>query len=520
MSASARERFAQRLRADPFTWREPRVHSVGVLLSDLLADPELGLSPLAQAGDPVLRGVYITDLLDPRRYLADGELVLTGMMWRTGPDDSERFAAAIADAGVAALAAGTARLGSTPPDLVEACRRRGVPLVEVPLALSFGTLSERVMAANRAPGRDWVAAVAAGADLEQVFDRAAAELGADCWALSATGRIVAGSAPLPQRDELVRDYLTGRTTQQFAVRTVGEGSGPRIAHWFVVVRSAASAAAELATVAALVRTRVDQARQIAGQSVESALRRLLDGTSSAAEVVARLETVGLPAGEPARVVLLSTGQDPVVEPDSADAIAVLREFAAATGLASVTAPLRDGAAAVFAADERRLAELPDRFRELLAHAEPALRAQAGISDVRDPGNLRAAVEEAGYALQLAERAPRNSVVPADELATHRALLAAVPAELRTSYRERVLGPLFAYDAAHAADLVRTLRMFLECGGSWSRCAGSLHIHVNTLRYRIGRVERITGRDLGNFSTRVDFHLALGLAAEDAAASRG
>jgi DNA-binding PucR family transcriptional regulator len=54
----------------------------------------------------------------------------------------------------------------------------------------------------------------------------------------------------------------------------------------------------------------------------------------------------------------------------------------------------------------------------------------------------------------------------------------------------------------------TLRAFLDCSGSWNKCAAALHIHVNTLRYRIRRIEELTGRDLGSLETRVDFFLAL------------
>ena len=45
-------------------------------------------------------------------------------------------------------------------------------------------------------------------------------------------------------------------------------------------------------------------------------------------------------------------------------------------------------------------------------------------------------------------------------------------------------------------------------GSWSRTAESLHLHVNTVRYRIERVEQLTGRDLSQFEDRVDVFLAL------------
>jgi DNA-binding PucR family transcriptional regulator len=72
----------------------------------------------------------------------------------------------------------------------------------------------------------------------------------------------------------------------------------------------------------------------------------------------------------------------------------------------------------------------------------------------------------------------------------------------------VLDPVLAYDARTGAGLRETLEAFLDCSGSWSRAAEQLHLHVNTVRYRIGRVEELTGRDLGSFPDRVDVFLAL------------
>jgi DNA-binding PucR family transcriptional regulator len=65
-----------------------------------------------------------------------------------------------------------------------------------------------------------------------------------------------------------------------------------------------------------------------------------------------------------------------------------------------------------------------------------------------------------------------------------------------------------YDVAHRSELVRTLEVFLHHSGSWSQAAAELHLHVNTLRYRIGRVAELTGRDLSSFPDRVDLYLAL------------
>ncbi len=88
------------------------------------------------------------------------------------------------------------------------------------------------------------------------------------------------------------------------------------------------------------------------------------------------------------------------------------------------------------------------------------------------------------------------------------LLASVPEPVLRSFADRLLGPLAEYDAAHNAELLPTLRSFLACDGSWSACAARMYVHVNTVRYRISRVEALTGRDLSALADRVDFFLAL------------
>lgn len=100
------------------------------------------------------------------------------------------------------------------------------------------------------------------------------------------------------------------------------------------------------------------------------------------------------------------------------------------------------------------------------------------------------------------------MVTVDEVDSHVLLLASVPDDVRRSFSDRLLRPLLDYDARHRSQLVTTLDAFLACSGSWNSCARRLHVHVNTLRYRIRRVEELTGRDLGALPDRVDFFLAL------------
>ena len=71
---------------------------------DLLDVPGLGLRLLTDVTgmDRPITHVYTTDLPDPGRYLTQGDLVLTGMIWCRGPGDADRFARAGARAGAGA----------------------------------------------------------------------------------------------------------------------------------------------------------------------------------------------------------------------------------------------------------------------------------------------------------------------------------------------------------------------------------------------------------------------------------
>ena len=124
--------------------------------------------------------------------------------------------------------------------------------------------------------------------------------------------------------------------------------------------------------------------------------------------------------------------------------------------------------------------------------------------------LSGALHEARSARRLAALRGQTaiSVVTSDEVASHELLLATVPGSVLRSFRERLLGPLLAYDERHRAELLPTLREFLACSGSWNACAARMYVHVNTVRYRIRRIEELTGRDLSSLDDQVDFFLAL------------
>ncbi|MCT2545486.1 PucR family transcriptional regulator [Streptomyces atratus] len=226
------------------------------------------------------------------------------------------------------------------------------------------------------------------------------------------------------------------------------------------------------------------------------------------------------AGGPvAQALLEEILVDPAVTgPDSADRIAVAHtgeEAVALVPLPAVGAPApdRDGGRA----------EGPDQDPAL--HADVLLAAvreplSAGLADdgrltlgvsaaVHSPEGLRGALEEARHARRVAAARPgRVCAAGHHELASHVLLLPFVPDDVRRAFTARLLDPLREYDRRHRAELIPTLETFLDCDGSWTRCAARLHLHVNTLRYRVGRIEQLTGRDLSRLEDKLDFFLAL------------
>ncbi|MFF0792671.1 PucR family transcriptional regulator [Streptomyces spiralis] len=138
------------------------------------------------------------------------------------------------------------------------------------------------------------------------------------------------------------------------------------------------------------------------------------------------------------------------------------------------------------------------------------RLTLGVSAaVHSAEGLRGALEEARHARRVAAARPgRVCAAGHQELASHVLLLPFVPDDVRRAFTARLLDPLKDYDRRHRAELIPTLEAFLDCDGSWTRCATRLHLHVNTLRYRVGRIEQLTGRDLSRLEDKLDFFLAL------------
>ena len=509
-----------------------------MLLRELVANPALRLTVLSgeRALDRPLLSVTTIDLLDPRRYLRPGALVLTGLMWHHDPADSEAFVQALTEYDVVALAAGEAALGSVPDDLVDACRRHGVALLKVPVEVAFSQVTDAIAAGRDAERerrlaialdrqRRMLSAVAEGKGVGALLSLVEDAVGVVCRVMTPTGRDVAASGPhlsSADVDALTRAFLVAErlptvveaADRVYSVVPVESRLGVRVTCWFLVCSGnhrqwsddARGTVDELANAVALERTRLDDDQRIERRLADETVALVAAGGAARPETATRMRDLGIdPTGPFLAVMADATDRrDP---PDVARAV-----------LHDLSLGLSDRALTSLHAD-RVISLVPasgpdqlDRLRAGLARLAPGLdrdRLAVGVSAPSPLDALTGALDEARHTQHLASlRGGAVSMVTADEVTSHVLLLAAVPDDVRRTFAGRVLQPVLDHDARHGTDLLETLRAFLEVDGSWSRCAAGMHLHVNTVRYRIGRVEDLTGRDLARIEDRVDLFLAL------------
>ncbi|MET9988689.1 PucR family transcriptional regulator ligand-binding domain-containing protein [Streptomyces mutabilis] len=369
-----------------------------------------------------------------------------------------------------------------------------------------------------------------------------AKLAAEHLAATRTGRRAPHRVPLGGTTySLFPVRGTGRAPQSAA----GTGRDVRetvLSDWLLVVEADAGDWAEerldllygVTQLIAVERDRRDAARTVRRRLAQEVLELVQTGAAPA-EIAARLRVAapvllpGLGAaphwqvvvarveweddeaetGPVAQTLLEEILVDPLATgPEHSDRIAVAHTGEEAVALVPLPAVSteHDGSETGILADA-----LLESVREpLSAGLDGDGRVTLGVSAaVHSAEGLRGALEEARHARRVAAARPgRVCAAGHQELASHVLLLPFVPDDVRRAFTARLLDPLRDYDRRHRAELIPTLEAFLDSDGSWTRCAARLHLHVNTLRYRVGRIEQLTGRDLSRLEDKLDFFLAL------------
>jgi purine catabolism regulatory family protein/PucR-like helix-turn-helix protein/diguanylate cyclase with GGDEF domain len=161
-----------------------------------------------------------------------------------------------------------------------------------------------------------------------------------------------------------------------------------------------------------------------------------------------------------------------------------------------------------ASDGRDPIELAGRIRGELQSRFGEVRAAA--SRPAPTHNLRRSFHEARCALEAVRLSNGSApeVASYKDLGAFQLLLSLQDDDALASYCHSVLGPVESDEGGYGDELLRSLDIFIEQNGHWERAAQALYCHRHTLRYRIKRVEQLTGRDFSHARDRIEFWLAL------------
>jgi DNA-binding PucR family transcriptional regulator len=531
---------------------------------ELLRDLDVRLLCGEAATDLPVRWVHISELKDPTPFLSGGELLLTtGMQLNTAQRQAE-FVNRLADHQLAGVGFGVG-FGhrEVPPALVQAAVERDFPVFEVPYEVPFIAVTEaaftqlvneqyavlrRALAAHERLER----VVLSQRGLDALAGTLATLVGATVLVLDARGEPLAQSAFRrvlePEAVGAVRDEIDERRTRSGPPRaflpshagladrslalpvTADGGGGPAGEHvpeaWLVAVKDSGPLTDfdrltlhQAVTIVALelLRGRVagDTERRLAGD----VLAALVEGGLAGAELERRLEPFGMADQVAAIVVHRPDGGRGSPTPVE-DALALALRQEASPGLVASSGAFT--CALVQATDEEALFALAERVSvRLAAHSAAELR--VGVGRPVPGGEARRSFHEARCAVEAVALGTddgtrghngsgtgNRSVHAATyrDLGSFQLLLSLQDDEALRLFCDSILGPIEAGDGHYGGELMRSLEAFIEENGQWERAAKRLYCHRHTLRYRIRRVEELTGRDLHTARDRIEFWLAL------------
>jgi purine catabolism regulator len=493
-------------------------------VEQLLSEAGLELATGQASAATSVRWVHSTELLDPTPWLTGGELLLTTGIALDGDELQRAYVARLVRHGIAAVGFGVGfSHASLPPALLAAAAEHGLPVFEVPYEVPFIAITERAFShlvseqyealrrSTAIQGR-LERLVLEERGLDEVMRMVAEAIGGSATVLGARGDTIASSGPLEATEwEALRAAIAAGGTVAAELReralvlpVVGRDRAPAQA-WLAGVGTRPLGDFErlivqqAATVVALelMRLRIarDTERRLAGDVLAEALTGRLDPD----ELGARLRPFGL--GEEVAVLAFALDDAVAAEPllDAALARADVRALVAVRGTLLC---------AIVDARGRDPIEVARLMRTELGGAGAGVRAAA--SRAAGAQSLRRSFHEARCALEAVRFA--NGSAP--DVASHRdlgsfhLLLSLQDDEALRSYCDGVLAGVVDGDPDYADELLRSLDAYLEHNGHWERAAAQVFCHRHTLRYRIRRVEELTGRSLTNPRDRIEFWLAL------------
>jgi PucR family transcriptional regulator, purine catabolism regulatory protein len=507
---------------------------VTIKVAELLELPHLTLGLLAGSNglDAVVRWAHVAEVSDPTPWLQGGELILTtGLALPRHPGGQREYLERLADAG----AVGLVIVGATAPELTPEVKAMAdqlrFPLIEVPLKQPFRAIAEAVYAANASADTERLveylriygtlnAASAAGLAPDVLLARLGDLTNMRLALVREDGRPQFGAGdPHPRWLDAVSSFDRSRRGAgglYARLRPEHESPGAYIVQLEAPWSSRIFLIAEgidvdaMPDLVAVHHIATIMSSQAAAQRAERAVRQklaaqllheLVQEALSGVHAIERLQAFGMPTSA---LVTLVVQVDQTEGGRLADA---LHDGLLAQGRGALVGTHGSELVVVAALgtddeDEESLAATVTALTfSALGHSCPT-----GAGTPGSPAHVSTSYREAMIAVAHAS----TNDARAAAFARLQAPLAWLPAdeELVGVMIERTIGPLILHDQQERSELVRTLNQYLQANGSPSTAARRLHVHRNTLSYRLRKIEGLTGRSLDRMEDCVELWLAL------------
>ena len=132
----------------------------------------------------------------------------------------------------------------------------------------------------------------------------------------------------------------------------------------------------------------------------------------------------------------------------------------------------------------------------------------GIGQSHPLTELKKSFNEARFALTLPRLMGTNRFTQAFSDLGLAALVFSADIENLKRYCYKSLGKVLDYDQSNHSDLLASLRQLLDNNFNWKSTADRLFIHINTLYYRVNKIEQLLNIDLSAMNTRVNIYIAI------------
>ena len=380
-----------------------------------------------------------------------------------------------------------------------------------------------------------------GAGLAAIIRLTSTELGATTVVLSNEFDVIDAYPPIEQGHE-VRDEVAvlvktkdpklaelnfQKVGEKWAVLQSISAGDDQLGWLYVMMDYAPDMAVELAVGEAFLHIALCQVMERTADYVRSSEREeilwdLIEGSpASRLMAVDRSKWLRPQLGQPQRV-LRGRLWDPEVELAGATGelvrsgrvrhrlLARLRDFMVAEGAGELVALRGNELAAIVPFTLLpKVRRIVDDITAIVCDFIPDVEPVWGLSGVCErPLSLDRASREASTALRAAEKLKARTVASYDELGVVRLFVAAQGDDSIREFVRQMLGGIIEYDERKDGRLLETLRVYFEANCSQQDAADQLFVHHKTVRYRLTRIEELSGLDLSKHEDRINLDLAL------------